>query len=443
VTDAGYLSFIHDLGPGDLRSDVRQHVRACLADLVGVAAAGSRTPLAALAREHAHRHMRGVDGSARLYFDGRAVSPVGAAFANAAAIDAMDGHDGHRLTKGHAGAAVLPAATSVIDPAAHDVGDLLVALVVGYEIANRAGMRLHRTAADYHSSGSWNALGAAAVTARLLGLDADATRHALGIAEHHAPRAPMMRCIDHPTMVKDSSAQGAQAGVSAALLARDGFTGPPAELVGRPGPTDEPSEDLGHRWTLLEQYFKPYPVCRWAQPAVHAAIGLVVEHDIAPERIRAIEVSTFHEATRLATRAPATTEQAQYSLPFPVATAAVHRSLDEARIASPTVVDPHVRRLADSLRLVESPEMSAAFPARRYAEVTVMLADGGHVRSDRTEAPGDPEDALTAADLAAKLLRSAAAGLGAARAERLGALTENPDTGLGVLLDELYAPVLE
>jgi 2-methylcitrate dehydratase PrpD len=252
VTDAGYISFIHDLGPGDLRPDVRKRVRACLADLVGVAAAGSRTPLAALAREHAHRHLRGADGLARLYFDGRAVSPVGAAFANAAAIDAMDGHDGHRLTKGHAGAAVLPAATSVIDPAAHDVDDLLVALLVGYEIANRAGMRLHRTAADYHSSGAWNALGAAAVTARLLGLDAEATRHALGIAEHHAPRAPMMRCIDHPTMVKDSSAQGAQAGVSAALLARDGFTGPPAELVGRPGATDEPSENLGRRWTVLE-----------------------------------------------------------------------------------------------------------------------------------------------------------------------------------------------
>jgi 2-methylcitrate dehydratase PrpD len=109
--------------------------------------------------------------------------------------------------KGHAGAAVLPAALAFLDgPAAATTHDLVAALAVGYEISLRAGLVLHGTASDYHSSGAWNALGAAAVGARLLGLDATATWHALGIAEYSAPRAPMMRAIAHPTMVKDSSA---------------------------------------------------------------------------------------------------------------------------------------------------------------------------------------------------------------------------------------------
>ena len=106
-----------------------------------------------------------------------------------------------------------------------------MALVVGYEVANRAGTVLHATAGDYHSSGAWNALGAAAAFSRLGGLDPSATVHALGTAEYHAPRAPMMRCIDHPSMVKDSSGWGAQVGVSAALLAADGFTGAPAAVL--------------------------------------------------------------------------------------------------------------------------------------------------------------------------------------------------------------------
>jgi len=435
-------SFIHDLHARDLPPAVQRQASSCLMDLVAVAAAGSRTRLAALARDHACHHLGGSDQRGRLYFDGRRTSPVGAAFANAAAIDAMDSHDGHRLTKGHAGAAVLPAVTSLIDEGTADLGDLLTALTVGYEIANRAGMQLHEQAADYHSSGAWNALGAAAVAVRLLRLGAEATEHALGIAEYHAPRAPMMRCIDSPTMVKDSSAQGAHAGVSAALLAETGFTGAPAELLGAPAATDPPWNDLGTRWTILEQYFKPYPVCRWAQPAVHAVLRLVCAGDIDAAQISRIDVTTFHEATRLAVRDPSNTEEAQYSLPFPVAAAAVHRSVSEKLIASPASADLQVRRLAASLRLQESAEMTRAFPAHRCAEVRLTLTDGRQLASGVTEAPGDPADPLSAAELDEKFRRSAGMGLGHERAEQLrAALTSSTSTGIGELLDAVFAPI--
>lgn len=429
-------AFVHDLDIDDLPATVVRRVRDCLLDLVGVAAAGSETELSRIAREHAHQHLRGSGDSARLLFDGRAVSPVGAAFANAATIDSMDSHDGHRLTKGHAGVAVLPAALSVIDHGAATTGDLLTALVVGYEVANRAGMALHSVAGDYHSSGSWNALGAASVAARLLGLHEDATAHALGIAECQAPRAPMMRVIDHPTMVKDSSAWGAQAGVSAALLAADGFTGAPAALV-----SEAPGVwvDLGQRWTILEQYVKPYPVCRWAQPAVHATIGLVDTHDIAPKDIQRIEVTTFHAASRLATRIPTSTEQAQYSLPFPVAVAAVHRRLDVDPVAHPDRVDEHVLRLARTLRLEESADLTAEFPARRIADVCLVRSDGTRLVSGPVEAPGDPDAPLTRTQLEEKFVRSSAGPLGRSRADRLLGLLRG-DVQLPELLEQLFAP---
>ena len=160
-------------------------------------------------------------GGARILLDGRRASPAGAAFAGASTIDAFDAHDGHPLTKGHAGVAVLPALFAVADAEGGGDGrDLLVALVLGYEVAIRAGIALHASVPDYHTSGAWNALGCAAVAARLLGLSADATRHALGIAEYHGPRSQMMRCIDHPTMVKDGSGWGAFAGVTRGLSRR-------------------------------------------------------------------------------------------------------------------------------------------------------------------------------------------------------------------------------
>ena len=180
MTDAA--SFIHETSFGDLPDAVVDAARRCLIDLIGTAAAGRTTPASRLARDHAAAHFAAGAAPARLIFDGRAVSPVGAAFAGALTIDSMDAHDGQRDTKGHAGVAILPALLAVADamdhrPRDHRLGDreLMTTLVVGYEIGVRAGIAAHALAADYHSSGSWNALAAAAVAARLLGLDAGAT----------------------------------------------------------------------------------------------------------------------------------------------------------------------------------------------------------------------------------------------------------------------------
>ena len=168
---------------------------------------------------------------ATLLLDGRRVSAPGAALAHAITIDAMDIHDGHRLTKGHAGVNVFPVALAMGEMHDWDGENFLTALVMGYEIALRAGIALHQTACDYHTSGSWGALGAAAIAARSLGLSKEQTRHTLGIAEYYGPRSQMMRAIDHPTMLKDGSGWGSMTGLTAAHLAASGFTGAPALTI--------------------------------------------------------------------------------------------------------------------------------------------------------------------------------------------------------------------
>jgi len=177
--------------------------RRCLVDTLAIWASGTATEPSRIARDHA---VRRYSGDVAMPFDGRTVNPVGYAFAGACTIDAIDGHDGHQPSKGHAGAAVLPALMAELGQNPDcTLDNMLVHLIVGYEIAIRAALSLHSTVLDYHSSGAWNALGCAAIAARLRGLDSEQTRHALGIAEYYGPRAQMMCCIDHPTMVKDSS----------------------------------------------------------------------------------------------------------------------------------------------------------------------------------------------------------------------------------------------
>jgi 2-methylcitrate dehydratase PrpD len=394
-TELDASAFIHGTSYQDLPTDVVHQARRCLLDLIGVAAAGTGTALSLALREYAHRESGGAAQPSELLFDGRPVSAAHAALANAGTIDAMDGHDGHRLTKGHAGAAVLPAVLSLTQrfPTA-TMGDLLASLVVGYEVSLRAGIALHRTAADYHSSGAWNAVGSAAVGARLLGLDHQATCHALGIAEYSAPRGPMMRAIDHPTMVKGSSAWGAQAGVAGALLARDGFTGAPAELVGE----QSENQDLGRRWRIPEQYFKP-PVCRWAHPAVQAGLGLTGGRPLPVDEVESIEVITFEAAARLHTATPTTTEEAQYSLPFALASALLHGQLTPDHILYPQR-EHAALELAAKVRPTASAAMTAEFPATRRAEVRITFTDGRSQCSGSTLADGDPESPLSDALLA-------------------------------------------
>ena len=97
-------AFVRDLAFGDLPADVVAQGQRCLLDLIGVAAAGSRTPGAGDRRPlMPRRSSLGRDRDARILFDGRRAGLAGAAFAGAATIDALDAHDGHVLTKGHAG----------------------------------------------------------------------------------------------------------------------------------------------------------------------------------------------------------------------------------------------------------------------------------------------------------------------------------------------------
>ncbi|MGH2562512.1 MAG: MmgE/PrpD family protein, partial [Thermomicrobiales bacterium] len=231
----GTIEFIHETRWCDLPDHVRAQARRCLLDTLGAAIGGRRTELSRIVHDFAAAAYGG--GGARLWLDGRAVSPPGAALAHGMTIDSLDIHDGYLPVKGHAGAAVVPAAlvTVPVDGSRPVSGqELLTTLVIGYEVALRAGVTLHATACDYHTSGAWNALGCAAMVARSFRLGSDQTRHALGIAEYHGPRSQMMRCIDHPTMLKDGSGWGAMTGVSAAMLAQAGFTGAPAVTVDAP-----------------------------------------------------------------------------------------------------------------------------------------------------------------------------------------------------------------
>jgi 2-methylcitrate dehydratase PrpD len=377
-------TFARELSWRDVPPHVRRHLGLLLLDHAAVCEGGRLAPASRIAAEHASE-VYGGDAATSLY-DGRRLSVPGAAFANGVLANALDHDDGHRLTKGHPGAIVIPAALAVAEHVDATVEELYASILVGYEVAIRVGILLHAREQQYHASASWGGLGVAVAAARLLGLDPMQLRHAVGIAEYHAPIALMPRAVADPAMTKDTCGWGGVIGTTSALLAQRGFTGLDSEFMQADG-----ALELGERWECLELYVKPYPCCRWTQPALDAALALRQTID-DPSQIESGVIRTFEAADGLSRRHPQTTEDMQYSLVWPVATALV-RGVFGVEEALAGFDDPRVARIVDRLDVEVDRDFSAAFPARRLAHLELELADGRILRSGDVEAGGEPASA--------------------------------------------------
>ena len=296
--------------------------------------------------------------------------------------------------------------------------EFLTALVVAYELGIRAGVIRHATCRTYHASGSWGAIAGAAAAGRLLDLDAQQLYNAMGAAEYHAPIAPMMKGIDTPSMGKDSIGWGCMVAVLSALMARDGFTGICPLFDDAPDRTWV--ESLGQQWEILNLYFKPYAACRWGQPAVAGALKIVSDHHLKPHHIKRIRVSTFDAARRLPGGHPRNTEEAQYSLAFPVAAALLDGEVGPGQVLPPRLHDPELLALLDRVSTEIAPEFEAEFPAKAPAEVVVESTTGEVYRSGRIEALWEPPDTLPSdAELEAKFSWLTGPVIGKVGAQRL------------------------
>jgi 2-methylcitrate dehydratase PrpD len=432
--------------------EVRAILRRSFTDIIGVAAVGSTTEISTITRKLADRLWRSSPeiGAARMIFDGSPVSPAGAAFAGAFTIDSIDGHDTTSPCKGHAGSAVFPALLAVADSlrasgAAISGKELMVALTVAYEIAYRAGLTLHGTVSDYHTSGAWTAVGVAAGVSRLLGLSQQQTRHAAGIAEYHGPRSQMMRCIDFPTMLRDGVGWGAPSGVMAAYMAELGFTGAPA--ITAEGEAAEPWwRDLGEAWRVVEDTsYKPYPVCRWAHPSIDAARDLMRDHTLSSKDVTRVRIQTFHYAVRLAGHNPKTLDEMSYSIAFPVATMIVRGRIGPQELSPEVLEDEEIRRISNATDLVETEHYTRISVGKRWADVTLYLKDGREIMSEPRTPKGDRDDPMSEDELHRKYATFTDGLITDRRADEMEAMALSFDrldsAGLSRLIDLLVAPL--
>jgi 2-methylcitrate dehydratase PrpD len=222
-------------------------------------------------------------GRATSLASGRKFGPVHAALANCAHSMAQDFDD--IVWMGHTGHSAVFASLAVAETEGRSVEDFLMAVVIGNELGGRLGASAFLGPLNGQMWSFVHLVGAAAAAAKLLGLDAERTEHALSIALAQPPFA-LAPGFFRPTSKLLTAATPTTIGIQAAYFARHGMTGSPSILEDRRGfwrrfsylPLPFMLDSLGEFWTTGTLCLKTYPSCHYFQTACSALERLLARH---------------------------------------------------------------------------------------------------------------------------------------------------------------------
>jgi 2-methylcitrate dehydratase PrpD len=351
-----------------------------------------------------------------------------AAFANGALGNVFEMDDIHRTSIVHAGDVVIPAAQAAAEEAEAEGEALLAAVVAGYAAAIRigaaAGAGHYR---HWYNTATCGIFGAAVAAGRVLRLDAGGLRRALSHAGMQS--SGLWQCRLEPGAGKQlATAHAAAAGLRAAQLAAAGTEGPRAIFEGPLGffaamaPEGDPvrvAADPDAGWCLFDVSFKPWPACRHAHPAIEAALDL--RRRGQGGEVAAVDIATYAAAVAFCDDpAPDTPQRGRFSLQHAFAVAWLRGAPSLADFEPPSLADAATAALRQRVTVIADGRFTRGFPEAYGARVTVRLSDGRELSREVATARGDPENPLSAAELAGKaegLL--AAAGLSGADIARL------------------------
>jgi len=413
--------------------------RRAILDTLGVTLAGSVEPTAARVRAMI-AHRRTADEATLI---GTALrGPVeDAALANGTASHALDYDDLNQSLSGHPSVPILAAALALAERRRASGAALLAAFVAGVEVEAKLGRALNPAHYEigWHATATLGVFGAAAAAAKLLGLSAERTAHALAIAASMASGIKANFGTDcKPLHV----GHAARCGIEAALLAETGFTGNPRALehgdgfgathgAGSRPAWDLTTTGLGAPHDLVDPGIgvKRFPACASTHQALDATLALAAEHAIDPRAVEAVECGVSYMAPhQLIYDRAETGLQGKFSMPYCVAVALLDRTVGLAQFADARVQRADVQALMPKVRMFVHPEQTTreSLPTR-FSEVAITLNDGRRLSRRVRHAKGQPQNPLTDEELTTKFYDCAARVLPRERADSVLAAVQALD----------------
>ena len=368
-----------------------------------------------------------ADGPSEVMTTRGSTSPYIAAMCNGAASHVAEQDDVHNGSVFHPATVVFSPAVAVAQAIGASGKQLLAASVAGYEVGIRVGEFLGRSHYRiFHTTGTAGTIASAAAVGNLLGLNAEQMNHAFGSAGTTAAGLwEFLRTAADSKQLHTAHASGA--GLMAAYLAKDSFTGAADILDGLQGMAKGMSTDsdasklnagLGSRWATAETSFKYHASCRHTHPAADALLKVIKDNALKIDDIVKVTTRVHQGAIDVLGPVvdPSTVHQSKFSMGTVLALVAQYEhaglaEFDDHFKSAPTVA------LRDKVEMVLDPEVDGAYPARWIGKVTVQTKDGRTLDGRVDEPKGDPGNTLSRDEITQKAIRLATYSKGATEAE--------------------------
>jgi 2-methylcitrate dehydratase PrpD len=391
---------------GDIPQKLIDDAGTLVLDYLGVALAGSQTDSGRIAARFAAE--TGGRGEATLVGDGRSVPAVHAAFANAIASHSVELDDVDSLALFHFSPPVVSAALAVAEREQASGKEFIAAVAAGCEMMARASAATNPSLRDrgFHTTPSCGVFGAAIAAARLLKLGREETLSALGLAGAQA--SGLMEMYGPSMQKRFNPGPSARNGVTAAVMAKMGFTGAATIFDGERGfcrafsdraDTGELSRGLGKDFPVFMEY-KPYSCARPIHNAIDCALKIRGELKEPLSGVSAITVRRHPAwAHYHGNPAPRTYHEAQVSLPYSVAVALVEGAALLPQYQDDKLSDQTILRLARLVNIVPDDTLS-----RGVSCLMTLETDSGAVHRALVDHPrGSIANPMTADEMRNKV----------------------------------------
>lgn len=389
----------------DLPPRVRQRTTDIVLDTVASALAGRFADEARMIESIG----RSLGDGDTTVIGGRRMGAGGAVLLNGYQITASTVCDVYRPSSCHVTPEVVPPTLAVAEVSKTSGSKFLTAIAIGLEITTRVGVGLGFQAfrgRGWHSPGVIGPFGGAASVARILDLDADRTRAALGLAGSQS--AGTQAQFGTPT-IKFHQSRGALSGYLAGRLAAEGFsssdeifTHTDGGLLNTYSDGGDPAamiKDLGSVWEMEQISLRPYPAASAIQSVVGATIDLIRQYDTHPGEIDTLRIGLPETPYERHGEMPWNDRfEALLSARYCAAVTLFDRACWLDQFEEDRVGDPQLSEFArDRIEVGVSPEVPDS-----GAQLDVTLKDGSRIRIDRNVPKGDPADPLTRDELVDK-----------------------------------------
>jgi 2-methylcitrate dehydratase PrpD len=432
------------LGFEDVPEDVIEATKLRVMDVIGLSLAGAETPFGRSTRAAAIA--LSPPGPCSVLGTGDKLGVTTAAFANGAFSQALEFDDTHNESIVHMSSPAVAAALALSEITPISGHDLITAVALGNEISCRVGSvasgQFHKR--GFHPTGLFGTFGVTYLASKLLGLDAHQMEQAAGICGSFA--SGLLQCWVDGTQTKFlHPGWAAQSGITAAVLAREGTTGPAEVFEGRFGlfashlqsgvqvaNYGRIADGLGKHWESRNSSFKPFPAAHVLHPYISAILRLRSRHGIRSADVESIECPVTEFIVGIVCEpteekfAPASDSHGRVSLQYSLAEALTHGSLGKNAYRADSLANPDILALARRVRYLVDPRYPG--PGRFKGEVTITLKDGRSFYELEEYNRGSAENPMTYEEIRAKFDENASGFLPVSRRDKLARLIKDLGT---------------